>query len=362
MQKFEHGGDIKAVLREKQADKAATIMDFSANINPYGLPASIKNAVLADLDNIVHYPQPNAQDLRAKIGEVYNIDSDKVIVGNGAVELIYTLCHILKPQNALIVSPGFSEYERAARAAGANIRYAMLEEKLDFNSPMRDIIVNIKGNDLLFIGNPNNPTGTLYLKEDMELLIDHAENNGCYVVVDESFMDFIKTSEAFSVLPLVEKYHNLMVLHSLTKFYAVPGLRLGFAATDREVLDPLYAAKDIWNVNSLAQAAGLAALDDKMYQRRSRTYTRTEINYLFEELSEFKTLKVYEPTVNFILVNIAKTGLTATELRQKLLDYNIIIRNCANYPGLNENFVRFAVRTRQENDALIDALAQVLPE
>lgn len=357
MQKFEHGGDITAAMRENNLDK---VMDFSANINPYGLSANIKNAVLAELDNIVHYPQPNARDLCKKIGETYNIASDKIIVGNGAVEIIYTLCHILKPKNALIVSPGFSEYERAARSAGADIRYAMLDEKLDFNSPMRDIIVNIKGSDLLFIGNPNNPTGTLYMLEDMELLIEHAENNGCFVVVDESFMDFIKTSEAFSVLPLVEKYHNLLVLHSLTKFYAIPGLRLGFAATDHEVLDPLYAAKDIWNVNSLAQAAGLAALDDKKYQRRSRTYTRTEINYLYEELCEFKQLKVYEPTVNFILVNIAETKLTATNLREKLLNYNIIIRNCANYPGLDENYVRFAVRTREENDALIDALAEIL--
>lgn len=357
MQKFEHGGDIKSVIRENNLNE---IMDFSANINPYGLSSSIKNAILADLDNIIHYPQPNAEDLRKKIGETYNIASDKIIVGNGAVEIIYTLCHILKPKNVLIVSPGFSEYERAARSAGADIHYAMLDEKLDFNSPMRDIIVDIKGNDLLFIGNPNNPTGTLYMLEDMELLIEHAENNGCFVVVDESFMDFIKTSEAFSVLPLVEKYHNLLVLHSLTKFYAIPGLRLGFAATDHEVLDPLYAAKDIWNVNSLAQVAGMAALDDKKYQRRSRTYTRTEINYLYEELSTLDKLKVYEPTVNFILVNISKTGLTATQLREKLLKYNIIIRNCANYPGLDENYVRFAVRTREENDELVDALTEIL--
>lgn len=357
MQKFEHGGDIKTVLRENNLDK---VMDFSANINPYGLSNNIKNAILADLDNITHYPQPNAQDLCKKIGEVYKVDSNKVIVGNGAVEIIYTLCHILKPKNVLIVSPGFSEYERASRSAGANIHYAMLDEKLDFNSPMRDIIVNIKGNDLLFIGNPNNPTGTLFMLEDMELLIEHAENNGCFVVVDESFIDFIKTSEAFSVLPLVEKYHNLLVLHSLTKFYAIPGLRLGFAVTDHEVLDPLYNAKDIWNVNSLAQTAGLVALDDQKYQRRSRTYTRTEINYLYEELSEFKQLKVYEPTVNFILVNISQTGFTATQLREKLLSYNIIIRNCANYPGLDENYVRFAVRTREENDELIDALTEIL--
>lgn len=360
MQKFEHGGDLQKAMLQSNRDGNEKIIDFSANINPYGLSAKIKEAILNNIDEIVHYPQPNAEKLCEEIAKAYNISSDKIIVGNGAVELLYILCQILRPKKALIVSPGFSEYERAARASGAEISYAMLEEKWDFNSPIRDIIVKLKGHDILFIGNPNNPTGTLFTAEDMELLIEHAENNGCFVVVDESFMDFIKTSEVFSVLPLVEKYHNLLVLHSLTKFYAIPGIRLGFAATDHEVLDPLYNAKDIWNVNSLAQAAGIAALADKVYQRRGRTYTRTEINYLYEELMTFEQLKVYEPTVNFILVNIEKTGMNASQLREKMLAKGILIRNCENYPGLNQYYVRFAVRTREENDMLIDVLTEIL--
>ncbi len=357
MQKFEHGGDIQRAMQE---NNLSSLVDFSANINPYGLSAKIREAVISHIDGIIHYPQPDSAELRRLIGEKYNIAEDKLIPGNGAVEILYTLCHILRPRKALIVSPGFSEYERAARSAGAEISYALLSERQDFASPMRDIIIKIKGNDIVFLGNPNNPTGTLYSAQDVELLIEHAENNGCFVVIDESFMDFIKNSEVFSVLPLVEKYHNLLVLHSLTKFYAIPGLRLGFAATDHEVLHPLYAAKDPWNVNSLAQAAGIAALNDAAYQRRSRNYTRTEINYLYEELSEFKQLKIYEPSVNFMLVNIAKTGFTAAELREKLLAKGILIRSCANYPGLDENYVRFAVRTREENDTLIDALSELL--
>ncbi len=360
MQNFEHGGDIKKAMNEYHIEHFSDLIDFSANINPYGLSAKIKNAITANIDGIIHYPQPDATELRQKIAESYSIDADKIIVGNGAVELLYILCHILQPKKALIVSPGFSEYERAAKSSGAEISYAMLDEKFDFNSPMRDIIVKIKGHDIIFIGNPNNPTGTLYTVQDMELLIEHAENNGCFVVVDESFMDFIKTNEQFSVLPLVKKYHNLFVLHSLTKFYAIPGLRLGFAATDHEVLDPLYLAKDPWNVNSLAQAAGIAALSDTVYQRRSRTYTRTEINYLYEELSTFEQLKVYEPTVNFILLNITKSKMTSAQFREKLLQHHILIRDCSNYPGLNDNYVRVAVRTRAENDALIDALTEIL--
>ena len=356
MKQFEHGGNLKNL----QAQSENPIIDFSANINPYGLSKNLRAAIEENIDSIVHYPEVDSRELVQKLAEVYHIDEDKLIVGNGAVELLYILCHILQPKNVLIVSPGFSEYERAAKAAGAKINYAMLSERADFNSPMRDIIVKIKGNDIVFIGNPNNPTGTLYTVQDMELLIEHAENNGCFVVVDESFMDFIKTSEAFSALPLVNKYHNLLVLHSLTKFYAIPGLRLGFAATQHEVLDPLYQAKDPWNVNSLAQAAGMAALGDKVYQRRGRTYTRTEINYLYEELLTLPKLKIYEPTVNFILVNIKDTGFTSSEFRDELLKYNIAIRDCSNYPGLDEYFVRFAVRTREENDELIDALTEIL--
>lgn len=356
MKQFEHGGNLKE-LQEKNSEP---ILDFSANINPYGLSKKVKSAIEANIDGIVHYPEPDSRELIHKLAVAYNIDEDKIIVGNGAVELLYILCHILQPKNVLIVAPAFSEYERASRAVGANINYAMLNERVDFNSPMRDIIVKIKGNDIVFIGNPNNPTGTLYTVEDMELLIEHAENNGCFVVVDESFIDFIKTSEAFSALPLVNKYHNLLVLHSLTKFYAIPGLRLGFAATQHEVLDPLYSAKDPWNVNSLAQIAGITALEDKVYQRRGRTYTRTEINYLYEELLTLPKLKIYEPTVNFILVNVKETGFTSSQFREKLLTYNIAIRDCTNYPGLDEYFVRFAVRTREENDELIDALTEIL--
>ena len=356
MELFEHGGNLRDIQKDRE------LADFSANINPYGLSKEVKKALLNNIEGIVHYPEPDARELRGKIAAHYNIGEDKLILGNGAVELIYLLCHLLQPKNVLIVAPGFSEYERAARSVGANINYAFLDAAKDFQNPMRDIIVNIKDNDILFIGNPNNPTGTLYTVEDMELLIDHAENNGCFVVVDESFMDFIKTKEAFSSLPLVEKYHNLLVLQSMTKFYAIPGLRLGFAATDREVLDPMYRGKDPWNVNSLAQAAGLAALEDETYQRRSRTYTRNEINYLYEELLELPKLKVFEPTVNFILLDIRATGKTAGEIRALLIEEGIVVRDCSNYPGLDEYYIRVAVRTREENDELIDALNKILKE
>lgn len=357
LQQFEHGGNIQKAVDEYNLEE---LIDFSANINPYGLAKSVREAIINNIDEIVHYPEPHAMQLREALGRLYNLAPANIVVGNGAVELIYILCQLLQPRKTLIISPSFSEYERASRASNSEIQYAFLEERLDYNSPMRDIIVKIKGNDLIFLCNPNNPTGTLYTKEDVELLIEHAENNGAYIVVDESFMEFIRSEDKFSVLDLVPRYHNLMVLRSMTKFYALPGLRLGFAVADEEVLVPLYRAKDPWNVNTLAQKAGLAALADTTYQRRSRTYTRTEINYLYEELLHFRKLKVYEPTVNFILAKIIADDLNASSLREQLLQQGILIRDCSNYPGLNDKYIRFAVRTRAENDALIDALEAVL--
>lgn len=354
MKEFEHGGNLRNI--ESNID----LVDFSANINPYGTPKSVDKALKEALLTISHYPEPDSLELKKIIGEKYHLQEDNLIIGNGAIELIYLATKVLEPENVLIIGPTFSEYERAAQGENAHINYVFLDEDIDFKNPMRDIIIKIKNNNLLYICNPNNPTGTIYTKEEMEMLITHAESCGCFVIVDESFMDFIKNKEEFSVLPLVNKCHNLLVLTSLTKFYAIAGLRLGFAAADKEVIEHLHKGKDPWNVNILAQIGGKTALLDEKYAKRSRAYTRGEINYLYEELLEFKDLKVYEPSVNFILINIKKTDMTSSVLREKLIKEGIVIRNCENYKGLGDYFVRVAVRTREENDLLIDALEKIL--
>ncbi|WP_196593653.1 threonine-phosphate decarboxylase CobD [Pectinatus sottacetonis] len=355
---FEHGGNI---YKMKLNTGRESIMDFSANINPMGLSKAVRKAIIDNVDDIIHYPDVSMNELKNKLSEIYDISVQQIIIGNGAVELIYILCHVLMPQNVLITAPTFSEYERASRSVGAKITYCTLAEEDNFELSLQKIIIAMKNKDLLFLCNPNNPTGTLIAAEDLTLIIEHAEANGCFVVIDESFMDFIANSGDFSAKPLLKNNHNLFVLHSLTKFFALPGLRLGFAVcADNEVIKRMYLNKDPWNVNCLAQKAGLAALEDEKYRRRSRNYTRSEINYLYEELLHMDKLKVYKPTVNYILINIKKTGIKSKQFKLKMLDKGIAVRDCANYPGLSGDFIRIAVRTREENDKLLDAMEDVL--
>lgn len=357
-EQFEHGGRFQAV---STASGRKNILDFSANINPLGLSKKVRAAIEENIDGIVHYPDVEVTQLREKIGEFYGIDKNNIIVGNGAVELLYILCRVLEPKKVLLTAPTFSEYERAAKSVGAQIEYFYLRERDNFAVQMQDLIVTIKNKNLLFLCNPNNPTGTLFTLQQLTLIIEHAEANGCFVVVDESFMDFIGKSEEFSVNQLLKTSHNLFVLHSLTKFFALPGLRLGFAACpDQEVIRRMYLNKDPWNVNSLAQNAGAAALADKTYQRRSRSYIKSEIDYLCEELSQFAKLKIYKPAVNFILINIHDTKMTSSQFCKKMLEENILLRDCSNYPGLSADFIRAAVKKREENDALLDALEKIL--
>lgn len=357
-EQFEHGGAVYAMSAKTGSDN---LIDFSANINPMGLSKAARQAVIDNMDNIIHYPDADMAELKNKIGETYDIDPQSIIMGNGAVELIYVLCRVLEPKHVLLQAPTFSEYERAAKSVNASIDYCFLPESNDFELPMQKLIVSLKNKDLLFLCNPNNPTGRLLTIEDVTLIVEHAEANGCFVVIDESFMDFISNNEAFSAKPLLKTCHNLLILQSLTKFFALPGLRLGFAACpDAEVIKRMCLSKDPWNVNCLAQAAGLASLNDIAYRRHSRSYTRSEINYLYEELLQVKQLKIYKPTVNYILINVHKTGMTSAQFCAKMLENGIMVRDCANYPGLSEDFVRIAVKRREENDALLDAIEKIV--
>ncbi|WP_196595654.1 threonine-phosphate decarboxylase CobD [Pectinatus frisingensis] len=357
-EKFEHGGAVYAAAA-KTGDNA--LIDFSANINPLGLSKIVRQAIMDNVDNVIHYPDTAMTELKNKIGTVYDIAPQNIIMGNGAVELLYVLCHVLQPKNVLLIAPTFSEYERAARSVDATINYCFLSEQHEFELPLQKLIISLKNKDMLFLCNPNNPTGTLYSAEDIAIVVEHAEANNCFVVVDESFMDFISNSGDFSVKSLLNGCHNLLIIHSMTKFFALPGLRLGFAAcSDAEVIRRMNLDKDPWNVNCLAQRAGLAALDDKIYRRRSRSYTRSEINYLYEELSQLPLLKVYKPSVNYILLNIHKLGMDSARFYQIMLEKGIIVRDCANYPGLSGDFVRIAVKRREENDKLLDAVESIM--
>jgi cobyric acid synthase CobQ/L-threonine-O-3-phosphate decarboxylase len=349
---FEHGGNIQAISRVL-AIPESELIDFSASINPAGYVEELRPAISRALETIVHYPDPFCCELRDVISKKYHVASSSIIVGNGATELIYILPEAIKPGRALVMAPSYSDYERAALAGGVPVAFSQLEEKHSFVPCLPKIDEEIKNGDMVFVGNPNNPAGTLLKAGD---IIRLAKKRGdAFFVVDESFMDFVECPE--SVLPAVGE--NLAVVKSFTKFYALPGLRLGALFATKDVIEKVKKSLPMWSVNTLAQVAGVVSLKDEKYERYSRRYLASERERFIGELRAVPGLKVYDSAANFVLAKIEKK-LTARELSRRLLEKKILIRDCSNFRGLDNNYFRVAIKTAQENNLLILALKEVL--
>lgn len=359
MGSFVHGGNVHAWARERGAGLTG-LLDYSANINPLGLADSVQKAIAQSVGQVIHYPDAEAVLLKEAISSYYHVDDKRITAGNGAVELLYVLAHTLRPKRVLIPAPTFSEYERATTAAGAAVEYVYLLPENGFTFNLDSLCHCVKKVDMVFIGNPNNPTGTLLAVGQIERLLRAARQDGTIVVVDESFMDFIANDQEYSCRPLLHQYDNLVIIHSLTKFYAIPGLRLGFALASPSLTVKLHQAKDPWNVNLLAQAAGVAALADTEYQIASRETVKREKDSLFSSLNNLAGIKPFLPSVNYILMDISQSGHNAPQLRQVLAEHNILIRDCSNYPGLSPSYVRLAVKLNEQNKILLQRLEQVL--
>ncbi|VBB06827.1 aminotransferases class-i pyridoxal-phosphate attachment site [Lucifera butyrica] len=356
----DHGGNLYNAAR-KTGRSVEDWLDFSANINPLGLAGCISQVLVQSIPRIIHYPDPDAFELKRILSRRYGVEEACITAGNGAVELLYILCHVLKPRRVLIPAPSFGEYERAARAAGAEINYILLKDADGFLLTAASVIEKLPGTDMVFIGNPNNPTGTILTNRVLEEIIEAAGKTGTVVVLDESFIDFLPDDAPFTCRSLLSRYPNLVILHSLTKFYAIPGLRLGFSLTSPDLAQKLHAAKDPWNVNSLAQAAGIAALEDEEYGRRSRSLVQQANKSMYEGLQKIAGFKPFPPAVNYILVHTGNRR-TAVEMQQSLLAYGILIRDCSNYPGLSPAYIRVAVKRPAQNQVLLDTLQNIAGE
>lgn len=361
MRNFEHGGNLYAAMRE-QSGQMTDFLDFSANINPLGIPDSVKEALAGALPYIIHYPDTEATELKMAISRQYGVAVDHITVGNGAVEPIYLLCHMLKPKQVLVAAPAFGEYERAARAGGAQVRYAYLHPEEGFGIQPEKILQQADSADIIFLGNPNNPTGTLLTNSQIRVILDRVKQQNTLVVVDESFLDFLPDDSSYTCRSLLPLYPRLVIIHSLTKFYAIPGLRLGFALAGPDITALLHTAKDPWNVNSLAQSAGVAALGDAAYRLYSREFVQRVKQELYEKLTAFPEVSAFAPAVNFILLDIKRTGFTAGQLRERLRTECVLIRDCSNYPGLSDTYVRVAVKRPEQNERLLAVLRKVIDE
>lgn len=350
-----HGGLIFQTARELGISPEE-LLDFSANLNPLGMPGEIKDAVIRALSGASHYPDVGCGPLREAIADAEQVPSSWVLCGNGAADLVFRLGYAMRPKSALVMAPTFLEYERAMEQAGARVEHFTLDDSLRLDESVLDAVK--PGLSLLFLCNPNNPTGILTERGLVERLINRAASAGVLVVLDECFMDFVERQEEYTMTGRLKDFKNLLILKSFTKMYAMAGLRLGYClSSNGELLKGMENAGQDWSVNTLAQAAGLAALKLEEFPSAARRLVGREREYLKKEL-EGLSLRVYDSQANYLLFRAPGQE----DLAARLLPLRIMIRNCGNYPGLSGDYYRVAVRNHEENERLARALARVLTE
>jgi threonine-phosphate decarboxylase len=348
-----HGGDVYHLARTLGL-KVEDLLDFSANINPLGCPAGVTAAVQTALADLVHYPDRRGLELRRDLAAFHACSPEEVLVGNGSTELIYLAVRALKPGRALIVAPAFSEYQEALEAARVPYDFHLTSEADNFTLAGRP---QAGGAELVFLANPASPSGALLQPERLLPWLEFWDAAGAYVALDEAFIDFV---EEASVKTYLRRFPRLLILRSFTKFFAIPGLRLGYLLAAPALVDALAAVQEPWSVNTLAQAAGRACLKDHDYMARTRALVSEERRRLFEGLQALPDLTPFAGAANYLLVKLTLTGWTAGRLRKRLLSKGLIIRDAGNFTGLDERYLRVAVRRREDNDRLLAACAACL--
>jgi threonine-phosphate decarboxylase len=344
-----HGGNVHEACRILGIG-LDEVMDFSASINPLGMPDGVAKTMAINLLTAVHYPDPEAGRFSEAVSNAYGIDKGKVICANGSTELIFLIPRALRPENVLIPYPTFSEYERASLLAGASIKRICFKERDSFMPDFDEYIGAMKGTDLAFLCNPGNPSGKAVPKDGVMEIALNARKYGCTLVLDEAFVDFCPEHSVIN-----EEFRNVIVLRSLTKFYAMAGLRAGFLKASRGMVKKLLKFKEPWTVNALAELSAAQALGDTQFARKTRKLIAREKKYMEKRLDDLQ-IKYFPSDVNYYLLRIDDAAI----LRERLFDKGIIVRDCSDFRGLGRKLLRVAVRRRAENKRLMDEISRLL--
>jgi threonine-phosphate decarboxylase len=354
-----HGADTFEAA-DKTGFKREDIFDFSSSINPLGASRKALEAIKNSLNTIPSYPDSTSTNLRNAISSHYSgITKDNIVIGNGSTELIYLFADAFmqKGDEAIVPAPSFSEYENAVRKTGAKVEYVKLSKSFQAEpaSFIKKMNPKVK---VLYFCNPNNPTSILTSNERLGEIIQKALEKNILVFLDEDFLEFVENGEEFSMIRRIKEFPNLFILRSFTKIFGLTGLRVGYGIASEEITSILLNAKIPWNVNCLGQAAAIAALEDQIHLKKTLDLVKKEKSFMLDSLKQFKVFKIYPPDANFFFINIRKSGLTAAELKEKMLTRGVLIRDCSSFAGLDEYFIRVAVKTRLENEKLLGALRE----
>ncbi len=344
-----HGGDIY---------RNQVRLDYSVNCNPLGMPDPVKEALCCSVESWAAYPDMYCDELREKLAEKLAVKKEWILCGNGAAGLIYDLAAALRPQKARLPVPSFTEYEAALQGTGCAVFYEKTRKEEGFRLDIEAYRKNIsEDTDLVFVCNPNNPNGSAVNAHEVRELADTCREKGAILLVDECFAELTGEPQRYSVVSACEKNPNLVVLRAFTKTFAMAGLRLGYLVTsDRNLLKEIQRQRQPWNVSVPAQIAGVAALSDgsENYLKESCELITQERKYLAERLAAMG-FTVFPSAANYLMFESSMP-----ELYEKCLNYGLLIRNCSDYPGLTEGYYRISVRTRRENDEMLDIFRKIL--
>ncbi len=352
MIKYTHGGDIY-----KYDDK---LLDFSANINPLGMPESAKNAIIDGINKYQTYPDHSSRKLRNSLSEFYGFDSNKIVCGNGAADLIFRICLALRPQKVLVTSPTFSEYEEAVLISGGKVHNHLLRESENYDVTLEILESIDEDTDMVFLCSPNNPTGRAIDLNIIEAVLDKLQGNKGILVLDQCFVHFMVEEEKYFAINLLKKYDNLIILGAFTKIFAMAGLRLGYALFGSEDnASKIENTLQPWAVSTVASEAGCAALN-KDFIKETKDYIKYQREFLFQHLSDLG-IKVFKSQANYMLIKVDEK-FDDGDLADVAIKHRILIRKCSNFKGLSPSFFRIAVRTEAENTTLIDVLSHIFCE
>jgi len=345
-----HGGKRKEIAGRMGIDEAS-LLDFSVNLNPY-LPLDAREAIRGAYDTIFSYPDDRYDDFRRSAARFAGVGPDNIIPGNGSMEIIRLIAEsaIEKGDTVAIPVPTFGEYERQCRLFGAVIRH------VSFDDIANREYSKMKGCRMAFFCNPNNPDGRLLTAKQMEEILKYCADNDIIAVVDEAFIDLADPGQ--SVAGLAEKYDDTLIMRSLTKCFAIPGMRLGFGISNKTTADALNKARLTWNLDSLAVEAGIFYMDNADdHMKASRAYVKKEREWLADEIKMIEGIKPLPASANYFLADVSGTGMSSGDFTDKMLGERIIVRDCGSFHM--QGFIRLAVRSHEDNVRLVNALKKV---
>lgn len=362
-----HGSDLEKI-EALYGIKKEDLVNFAGNVNPLGISPLLRQSLSEHIDAITDYPDREYTSLRQSIAAYLNKDSsvgavvsrEDVLVGNGSTELISLMIQFINPTKALILSPTYSEYERELTLAGSKIDYFPLKEEDEFRLDCTALKAKLtEGYQLLVICNPNNPTSSAINKDKLADLLTCCQDNNVYCMVDETYVEFAPVVNAITAVSLVSEYNKLIIIRGISKFFAAPGLRLGYAVVgDKELIAKVNRRKNPWTINTLASLAGEIMFSDENYINTTRAFTQIERQRVVNALKDIPDIKYYEPSANFVLLQVQKDSPTSYELFEGAIKKGMLLRDCSNFPLLNNRFIRFCFMSEDANSKLLEYLKE----